>query len=131
MSTKAALKRAIEVIELAKLTSREVTMCSAMYDGTSDLFLTDEAFIRTFHFFRLKKKDITAKIVDDVVHIKFAAKGVVFSACIRLEKAAAFIDANQQRLPASTGKRIAGGDCSETSRNQSGPRRLAFSGEKS
>jgi hypothetical protein len=127
MSTKTALKRAIEIIELAKLKSNEVITCNAMYDGTSDLYLKDEALIRTFHFFGLRKKDITAKIVEDSVHIHFAAKGVVFSGCIKLEKAATFLDANQQRLPASSGKRIAGDNCSETDRNHAGPRRLSFS----
>lgn len=119
-STKNKLRKAIEAIEAAKLTSNDVMACSCGLMSAPDLFVHEEALIRIYHMFKVPRSAIQAEIVDGYVHIKVPAKGVTFSGCIKLEKAAQFIDSKQGQLPAPRAKRVRGSE----------QRKLAFAGNE-
>lgn len=120
-SVKLSLREAIEAIERERLTSDEVIRCDTCMHTSTNIQLTDEAFIRLYHQLRIARSALNAEAVDGYLHMSFYYRRthrVVFCACIKLEKAAQFIDSKQQALPAPKAKRVAGG----------GQKRLAFAG---
>jgi hypothetical protein len=117
-SIKLRLRDAIEAIEREKLTADEVIACSAFPGSYPAIQVTSDAIIRLYHQLKIARSALKAETENGYLHVQFVSRGVCFAACVKLEKAAQFIDSKQQALPAPRAKRVAGG----------GQRRLSFAG---
>lgn len=118
-SIKLQLRDAIEAIEREKLTANDVIGCDAYQYTSLRIQVTDEAIVRLYHQLRIPRSALKAEAEDGYLHVRFSSRGVVFCACVRLEKAATFIDSKQQSLPAPKSKRI----------GKSAHQRLAYVGD--
>lgn len=99
-SVKLRLRDGIEAIEREKLTADEVIACSVLPFSHTSVQVTDEAIIRLYHQMRIPRCNVRAKAEAGYLHVEFVSRGVCFCACVKLEKAATFIDSKQGQLPA-------------------------------
>jgi hypothetical protein len=118
-SIKIQMRDAIEAIEREKLTADDVIGFSVYRLAMAVVLVTDDAIIRLYHQLKIARSAIKAEAEEGFLHVSFKHRGITFSACLKLEKAAAFVDSKQRQLPAPKSKRIGGSD----------QRRLAFAGD--
>lgn len=120
-SVKLRLRDAIEAIERERLTADDVIACSVLPCSLGAIQVTDEAIIRLYHQMKIARSAVKAEAQDGYLHVQFVSRGVCFAACVRLEKAAQFLDSKQGQLPApkSRPKHIGNGQ-----------RRLSFAGSE-
>lgn len=96
----------MEAIEREKLTADEVIGSSAYRFCLPTIHVTDEAIIRLYHQLKIPRSALKAQAEDGYLHVQFRSRGVIFTACVKLEKAATFIDSQQRQLPAPKAKRL-------------------------
>lgn len=99
-SVKLQLRDSIEAIEREKLTADEVIGFNVHRFTNPTVHVTDEAIIRLYHQFKIARSAIKAEAEDGYLHVSFRHRGINWVACVRLEKAATFIDSKQGQLPA-------------------------------
>jgi hypothetical protein len=119
-SIKLQMRDAMEAIEREKLTASDVIGFSVYRLTTANVHVTDDAIIRLYHQMKIARSAVKATAEDGYLHVHFVSRGVAFSACVKLEKAATFIDSKQGQLPASKSKSKHIGSTEQ--------RRLAFAG---
>lgn len=119
-SIKLQMRDGIEAIEREKLTSSDVIGFNVYRYGVANVHVTDDAIIRLYHQMKIARSAVKATAEDGFLHVHFVSRGVAFSACVKLEKAAQFIDSKQGQLPAPKSK---------SKHGTTEQRRLAFAGE--
>lgn len=117
-SIKLQMRDAMEAIEREKLTASDVIGFSVYRLTTANVHVTDDAIIRLYHQMKIARSAVKATAEDGFLHVHFVSRGVAFSACVKLEKAATFIDSKQGQLPAPKSRHIGSTE----------QRRLAFAG---
>lgn len=103
-SIKIQMRDAIEAIEREKLTADEVIGFSVYRYTMANVQVTDEAIIRLYHQLKIARSALKAEAEDGYLHVSFRHRGINWVACVRLEKAAMFIDSQQRQLPAPKSK---------------------------
>ena len=121
-SIKLQMRDAMEAIEREKLTASDVIGFSAYRYTIANVHVTDDAIIRLYHQMKIARSAVKATAEDGFLHVHFVSRGVAFSACVKLEKAATFIDSKQGQLPAPRAKSKHIGTTEQ--------RRLAFAGSE-
>ena len=94
------MRDAIDAIEREKVASYEVIGFSAYRYAFANVQVTDEAIIRLYHQLKIARSALKAEAEDGYLHVSFKHRGINWCACVRLEKAAMFIDSQQRQLPA-------------------------------
>ena len=118
-SIKIQMRDGIEAIEREKLTATDVIGFNVYRYGVPNVHVTDDAIIRLYYQMKIARSALKATAEDGFLHVHFVSRGVAFSACVKLEKAATFIDSKQGQLPAPKARsKHIGND----------QRRLAFAG---
>lgn len=108
LSVKRKLELALELIVEAKLAGSEaISIIVDKYSHVS-FHVGTEALIRVYHQFQVPRTSVKADVHDDYIHVSFVVKGIKLTGLVKKSEATAFLQMNQQQLPAPRAKRLAG-----------------------
>lgn len=105
LSVKRKLELALELIVEAKLEA--ISIIVDRYSHVS-LHVGTEALIRVYHQFQVPRTCVKAEVHDDYIHVSFLVNEIKLTGLVKKDEATAFLQINQQQLPAPRAKRLAG-----------------------